>query len=253
MNAGILPTQLRLPWLARLHPQGNGVRTAPPMTHKVASLAWSVSLPGAQTDPDIVASLRWSRAFLARFDCSMVESIRIEKSRRRSGGVCGRCTFPNTQRPMYRLLCQVPGPFPSRIVIRKPPLYRAADGSWPALPPGTQRGTHFVDRRTGREWVRVYGSTHLQTVGQGVVWIVAHEAFHFLRRTRQVPGRNTEIDADAFADAQLRLYLRGAEPVHDHDQDHDGEHRGDHVEQPAIGPFTLGSAALSGLRRVLGL
>ncbi len=154
---------------------------------------------------------------------------------------------------MYRLLCQVPGPFPSPIVIRKPPLYRAPDGSWPALPSGTQRGTHFVDRRTGREWVRVYGSTHLQTVGQGVVWIVAHEAFHFLRRTRQVPGRNTEIDADAFADAQLRLYLRGAEPMHQHEHDHDIAHGGDHVEQPAIGPFTLGSAALSGLKRVLGL
>lgn len=223
------------------------------MSKKLESPTWSVSLPGS--DSDTVDALRWSRAFLARFDCSMVESIRIEKSRRRTGGVCGRCTFPTKQRPTYRLLCQVPGPFPSRIVIRKPPLYRAPDGSWPALPAGTQRGTHFVDRRTGREWVRVYGSTHLQTVGQGVVWIVAHEAFHFLRRTRQVPGRNTEIDADAFADAQLRVYLR--QPTHKRDQlnDHEVEHDIEHDDRAAtaLGPFTLGSAALSGLRRVLGL
>ena len=41
------------------------------------------------------------------------------------------------------------------------------------------------------------------TLDEGIIWIVAHEAFHFLRRTGQVPGRNTEIEADRFADEQL--------------------------------------------------
>jgi len=29
--------------------------------------------------------------------------------------------------------------------------------------------------------------------------MIGHEAFHFLRRTRQVSGRNVEWQADAFA------------------------------------------------------
>ncbi len=31
------------------------------------------------------------------------------------------------------------------------------------------------------------------------MFLVAHEAFHYLRKTRQVPGRHGEIEADAFA------------------------------------------------------
>ncbi|MBN2086565.1 MAG: hypothetical protein JW748_15215 [Anaerolineales bacterium] len=63
--------------------------------------------------------------------------------------------------------------------------------------------------RTGREWIRMLSSTRLRTLDEAIVWLLAHEAFHFLRRTRQVPGRNTEIQADQFADDTLRFYLTG--------------------------------------------
>ncbi len=45
-----------------------------------------------------------------------------------------------------------------------------------------------------------------------MVWIVAHEAFHFLRRTRQVAGRNTEIFADQFADDRLAEFQAQRRP-----------------------------------------
>ena len=59
-----------------------------------------------------------------------------------------------------------------------------------------------------REWKRVIGYTETRTRDEGLVWIVAHEAFHFLRHTRQIEGRNTEIEADRFADEQLYLLRR---------------------------------------------
>ena len=39
---------------------------------------------------------------------------------------------------------------------------------------------------------------------------MAHEAFHYLRRTRQVPGRHGEIEADAFALKTLEQYRDGS-------------------------------------------
>jgi hypothetical protein len=38
------------------------------------------------------------------------------------------------------------------------------------------------------------------------VFLVAHEAFHYLRKTRQVAGRHGEIEADTFALRILEQY-----------------------------------------------
>jgi len=42
--------------------------------------------------------------------------------------------------------------------------------------------------------------------------LVAHEAFHYLRKTRQVAGRHGEIEADAFALKRLEQYREGRMP-----------------------------------------
>ena len=42
-----------------------------------------------------------------------------------------------------------------------------------------------------------------------VVLLVIHEAFHYLRKTRQVEGRHGEIEADAFALKALEQYREG--------------------------------------------
>jgi hypothetical protein len=36
-----------------------------------------------------------------------------------------------------------------------------------------------------------------KTEDEGLVYIIAHEAFHYPRRTKQFEGKNVEIDADA--------------------------------------------------------
>jgi Zn-dependent peptidase ImmA (M78 family) len=38
------------------------------------------------------------------------------------------------------------------------------------------------------------------------IFTVAHETFHYLRKTRQVAGRHGEIEADAFALKALEQY-----------------------------------------------
>ena len=43
-----------------------------------------------------------------------------------------------------------------------------------------------------------------------LVFLVAHEAFHYLRKTRQVEGRHGEIEADAFALKVLEQYREGS-------------------------------------------
>lgn len=156
------------------------------------------------------SSLDWARDFFARYDTSKLESIRIGSGRGRAVGVYGRCRYPTPDVPAYRITCQAPGPFPHRIATRQPPIYRRPDGSWPTLPDGCVEGIACRAEKDGvlREWKRVIGYTEASTLDEGIVWIVAHEAFHFLRRTGQVAGRNTEIEADEFADDQLNTLRR---------------------------------------------
>jgi hypothetical protein len=41
---------------------------------------------------------------------------------------------------------------------------------------------------------------------RGIGFLVAHEAFHYLRRTKQVERRHGEIEADAFGMRMLEQY-----------------------------------------------
>lgn len=159
--------------------------------------------------------LEWVRAFFDQHDTSLIGWLRIDFGReyrdrrgrlyRKFRGVYGRCWYPSAAQPTIRLSCQVPGPFPCEIVTRQKPIYRQPDGSWPAAARRV-RGPVFEDARSGRQWKRVYGTTAVQTLDEAIVWIVAHEAFHWLRKTHQIPGRNTEVEADAFADRKLQEF-----------------------------------------------
>lgn len=81
------------------------------------------------------------------------------------------------------------------------PLYRNHDGTWPKTPKGHKLGDRYVATRDGRnvQWKRLYRPLELRNEDEVLVFLVAHEAFHYLRRTRQVEGRHGEIEADAFA------------------------------------------------------
>lgn len=166
---------------------------------------------------DAQPALDWLRQFLSRFNLSQLGWLRIDFGReyrdrlgrryRKYRGVYGRCWYPSASQPTVRISCQVPGPFPCDIPIRKTPVYRHPDGTWPAearhLP-----GPIVVDRRSGRQWRRNYGKTRVHDLNEAIVWIFAHEAFHWLRKTCQIAGRNNEIEADAFGDLQLAAFRR---------------------------------------------
>jgi hypothetical protein len=56
-----------------------------------------------------------------------------------------------------------------------------------------------VDNRsawTGKEWWCLYMLMSLNTEDETSVWIIASEAFHCLRSTRQIGGRNVEIKTE---------------------------------------------------------
>jgi hypothetical protein len=49
----------------------------------------------------------------------------------------------------------------------------------------------------------------LKTEDAGLVHIITHKAFHYLRRTKPIEGKNVEIDADAYADEMLEGFREG--------------------------------------------
>jgi hypothetical protein len=53
---------------------------------------------------------------------------------------------------------------------------------------------------------RLYGLLSLRDQDEALVWIIAHEAFHHLRRSRQIDGNNVEIEADRYAEGVLRAF-----------------------------------------------
>ena len=81
--------------------------------------------------------------------------------------------------------------------IRVSPWYRNPDGTWPEAPEGHKIGDRQVATRDGKsvQWKRLYRSLELGSEDEVLVFLVAHEAFHYLRKTRQVAGRHGEIEA----------------------------------------------------------
>ena len=157
-------------------------------------------------------ALSWTHNFINQYDTSKLESIRISPGSNRYEGVYGHCHYPTKKRPTYRISCQVPGPLPCDISTRKRPLYADPNGLFPRAPRGCRRGALIFDPKSGKKWYRVRGKTRVETLDSGIAWILGHESFHFLRKTRQIPGRNTEIEADAFADQCLQNFLKGWPP-----------------------------------------
>jgi hypothetical protein len=52
----------------------------------------------------------------------------------------------------------------------------------------------------------VIHTKRLRDQDEALVWIIAHEVFHYLRRIRQIDGKNGEIEADRYAEVVLRTF-----------------------------------------------
>ena len=159
--------------------------------------------------------LDWCRELLGGYDLSKLSRLTVRDGSKRKTPACvwGTCYYPTKTLPSYRITCSLKPPFPAAVHTRKSPLYAHEDGTYPPVPDGLVKGQEFV--ATGpkpgrvRRWFRLYGKTRLDTLDEAIVWIVAHESYHFLRRTRQIPGRNAEIDADLFSDEALEHFREG--------------------------------------------
>ena len=86
---------------------------------------------------------------------------------------------------------------------------------WPKAPEGHFIGDRYVAACSYGEsvqWKRLYCPLELGSEDVVLVFSVAHEAFHYLRKTRQVEGRHSEIEADTFALKMLEQHRGGSDP-----------------------------------------
>ena len=156
--------------------------------------------------------LGWVRQRLGAYDWSKVDWITVRRGRSERYAFRGVCKSP-WEGCGYRINCNVSrhAPYPITYHMRVSPLYRNPDGTWPKVPQGYRVGDRYVATRGGKnvQWRRLYRPLELRSEDEVLVFLVAHEAFHYLRRTRQVEGRHGEIEADAFALETLEQYREG--------------------------------------------
>ena len=157
--------------------------------------------------------LGWIRERLEAYDWSMADWMSVRRGRSEKYAFRGVCKAPRDG-SRYRINCNVSkhASYPIRQLIRLSPLYRNPDGTWPEVPEGHAVGDRYVATRSGGsvQWRRLYRPLELRTEDEALVFLVAHEAFHYLRKTRQVRGRHGEIEADAFALKMLERYREGS-------------------------------------------
>jgi hypothetical protein len=153
--------------------------------------------------------LGWVRERLEAYDWSNADWLSLRRGRSERYAFRGVCKAPRDG-SRYRINCTVSkhASYPIYQFLRLSPLYRNPDGSWPEVPEGHKVGDRYVAIRNGEsvQWRRLYRPLKLGSEDEVLVFLVAHEAFHYLRKTRQVEGRHGEIEADAFALKMLELY-----------------------------------------------
>jgi len=158
--------------------------------------------------------LRWIRERLVPYDWSKADWISVRRGRSEKYAFRGVCKMPRSGSG-YRINCNVSehAEYPIHQHMRVSPLYRNPDGTWPEVPEGHKVGDRYVAARSNGhsvQWKRLYRRLELANADEVLVFLVAHEAFHYLRKTRQVEGRHGEIEADAFALEMLEHYRDGS-------------------------------------------
>lgn len=72
------------------------------------------------------------------------------------------------------------------------------DERWP-FSTGYSIGTRTFEMGSGgRGWEFIDRDVTFFSCEEALVWVAGHEAFHWLRHSRQVPGRNSQCQAKAF-------------------------------------------------------
>jgi hypothetical protein len=158
--------------------------------------------------------LRWIREGLESYDWSKADWVSVRRGRSEKYAFRGVCKMPRDGCG-YRINCNVSkhAAYPIYQLMRVSPLYRSSNGTWPEVPEGHLVGDRYVAARSNAQsvqWKRLYRPLEFKSEDEVLVFLVAHEAFHYLRKTRQVKGRHGEIEADAFAMKMLEQYRDGS-------------------------------------------
>lgn len=126
------------------------------------------------------------RRKLEEFDTSKLEYFRLYDRTAWSArqGTWGCCTFPNREKGLgYRIRCSV----------------SISTGQFP-YPMKHAIGTRRIDER---KWEWIWRDDEYETLEEAFVWLSGHEAFHWLRHSRQIPGQNYETQANRYGCAWL--------------------------------------------------
>jgi hypothetical protein len=160
--------------------------------------------------------LAWIRQRLGAYDWSKADWVSVRRGRSEKYAFRGVCKMPRDGSG-YRINCNVSehATYPIYQNMRVSPLYGNPDGTWPKAPEGTLVGDRYVAARSNGQsvqWKRLYRPLERRSEDEVLVFVVAHEAFLYLRKTRQVEGRHGDIEADAFALKMLKHYRDGSDP-----------------------------------------
>ena len=140
----------------------------------------------------------FTRRQLAGFDLSRLEWFKLLPlaNRHRYRGLT---TYPQRLRPRSRSFKHQ---------------YRVTASVHPGLVYPWQQelafATRWVPGHEGRLWEYVTHLVTFESARELMVHICGHEAFHFLRHSRQVPGRNTEPSAEWYGLQWLALWREQA-------------------------------------------
>jgi hypothetical protein len=160
--------------------------------------------------------LWWVRERLEAYDWCKADWLSVRRGRSEKYAFRGVCKAPRNG-SKYRINCNASkhASYPIYQLIRLSPMYRNPDGTWPEVPEGHEVGDRYVATRNGEnvQWRRLYCPLELGSENEVLVFLVAHEVFHYLRKTRQVERRHGEIEADAFALKMVEQYSDGSEPT----------------------------------------
>lgn len=129
------------------------------------------------------AVVRFANEQLAEFDLSKLDSFSIGHTRITSHS--GYCKYPIREKKGspkfvrgYRITASA-HPEPVRYPLTE------------AIAIGTeQKGVNFFEY--------VLHPVTFATPDEAMVWVAGHETFHFLRHSKQIPGRNTEPSANRY-------------------------------------------------------
>lgn len=168
-------------------------------------------------------ALAWCRAFVGQFNAKKLKRVEFVASRYRNvvGHGSTRSTYgvPHTITVALNMECDggdlMWQETPIRVSRQTLAVSRKAaeQAARELLQPGTSLGQMIVMGNRGVQF-EVWGAYFAGTLGVALVWVFAHECWHWLTGSKQLKAANTEQYARAAACRISDMYAAGVDPEH---------------------------------------